>query len=186
MTILRTLVIALPLVAALGAAQADQYRFEMILFERPGGGGSETWPEAPEDLPETAGHTDLRSVAVGGRDLGREAAALDRQGMNVLAHIAWVQSPPPLASNSWYGLEAGRVSGLVRVRRGRFLHLDTDLVLHDAMNGQPYHVRHKRRMRSDELHYVDHPKVGVLVEATRIEPTAGVGADGEDAAAPGS
>ena len=29
-----------------------------------------------------------------------------------------------------------------------------------------------RRMRSDELHYLDHPKLGIVVRADRLKPQA--------------
>jgi hypothetical protein len=179
---LHLLGIVLLLVPAFAVAEADRYRFEIILFERAWDSGSEAWPEEPEDLPDTDGYTDLRSLAVGGLELGNEAAALRRQGMSILAHIAWVETPPSLGSEQWHRLDAGRLSGLVRVRRGRFLHLDTDLVLRDAASGQAYPIRHQRRMRSDELHYVDHPKVGLLIRATRLEPTTGTATDQAPAA----
>ena len=53
--------------------------------------------------------------------------------------------------------------------RGRYLHLDTDLVLRDAVSAQPYRIRLHRRLRSEELHHLDHPAIGVLV---RIDPIA--------------
>jgi hypothetical protein len=169
MTILRNFAITLSLLVVSITAQADAYRFEVILFERPGGGTSESWPETTEGLPETAGHTPLRAMAVGNLGLASQADALDRRGMSILGHFAWVQTPQGLGNTRWYTIDEGRLSGLVRVQRGRFLHLETDLVLRDAVTGQPYHVRHKRRMRSGELHYVDHPKVGILIRASKVE-----------------
>lgn len=166
---LNALAIALLALVLWSPAQADAYRFDMILFERPGGGASESWPEAPDALPQTPGHTALRAMAAGAPGLQGPADALSRRGMKILGHLAWVQSPPGLGDQRWYALDEGRLSGLVRVQRGRFLHLETDLVLRDAATGQPFHVRHKRRMRSDELHYVDHPKVGVLIQASRVD-----------------
>ena len=54
--------------------------------------------------------------------------------------------------------------------RGRFLHLDTDLLLRAPDSSQTYRVQLSRRMRSDELHYVDHPKLGILIRAERYLP----------------
>jgi hypothetical protein len=107
------------------------------------------------------------------------------------------QSPQPLLVQAGpryrdaFGLE-----GSVGVTLGRFLHFRTDLYYREPLLGsrpldraQPppgvapapdggptlrdlstagfMQIRESRRMRSGELHYLDHPKLGVLV---RIEP----------------
>ena len=75
------------------------------------------------------------------------------------------------------------LAGTVRVVITRYLHVYTDLVyrlpttnplaLEDAWQRQQvlvdYAVNSHRRMRSRELHYIDHPLLGILVEATPIE-----------------
>ena len=152
------------------AAISDVYELEMVIFERPGGGENEYWPELLEDTPEVSGAPRLESMAAGTRQLGPEAYSLNKHGMNVLEHIVWRQTPGSRASKRWYSLKGNRLSGLLRVTRGRFLHLETDLVLTDAATAQSYRVRLHRRMRSDELHYVDHPKIGILIQANRYQP----------------
>ncbi|MCG6869621.1 MAG: peptidoglycan binding protein CsiV [Gammaproteobacteria bacterium] len=75
--------------------------------------------------------------------------------------------------------------GTVTLGKGRYLHIDTDLVyrqpeivsVHDAATGaqtsrkelHQYPVRSHRRMRSGELHYIDHPLLGILVMVTRLQ-----------------
>ena len=75
------------------------------------------------------------------------------------------------------------LAGTVRVVITRYLHMYTDLVyrlpagnplaLEDAWQPQQvlvdYAINVHRRMRSRELHYIDHPLLGILVEATPIE-----------------
>jgi len=56
------------------------------------------------------------------------------------------------------------VNGTLKVRLGRFLHLDTRLVFTDANSGTSYRMNHSRKMRSRELHYIDNPKFGLLVK----------------------
>lgn len=152
------------------AAMSDVYEMEMVIFERPGGGENEYWPELLEDPPGIADAPRLESMAAGTRQLGPEAFSLNKRGMNVLEHIVWRQTPGGRNSKRWYSLEGNRLSGLLRVTRGRFLHLETDLILSDAATAQSYRIRLHRRMRSDELHYVDHPKIGILIQANRYEP----------------
>ncbi len=75
------------------------------------------------------------------------------------------------------------LDGTINIVITRYLHLYTDLVyriprtiptdIGAALNrGQAlvdYSVQSHRRMRSRELHYIDHPLVGILIEATPIE-----------------
>lgn len=67
------------------------------------------------------------------------------------------------------GLSAG-LSGRVAVSRGRYLHLTLDLVYEPPEEpGQRYTLRQTRRMRSNERHYIDHPKFGVIAVIMQSE-----------------
>jgi len=77
--------------------------------------------------------------------------------------------------------------GTVRLYRSRYLHFEADLLYHrpagragagstsgtagTAANWQPtlFRLRESRRMRSEEIHYLDHPLFGVLVQAHPFE-----------------
>jgi len=162
------------LLSGWGHAADDQaYRFEMVVFERPGGGSGEFWPDAPE-LPdrEQAGRVlgAQSPIPADERELGPVAYSLSRRGMVVHRHLAWQEVPASRNSQAWQWLDAGRLSGLVKLTRGRFLHLETDLVLRDTNTPSIYRVQLNRRMRSDELHYVDHPRIGIIIQATRVNP----------------
>lgn len=80
-------------------------------------------------------------------------------------------------------VETPPLYGYLRVYRERFLHLVTDLRYRrptslDAENRYPYLegaepifvMQDSRRMRSGELHYLDHPVLGILVRITPVEP----------------
>lgn len=161
-----TLAVLLPLLVV--TAHAEAYRFEMVVFERPDAApGADTGEISdPPDSANSAGA--LRRFAVGGRTLGGVAYTLKKKGMIVHEHIAWVQTPRGRNSKAWYDIGSGRLSGLVRVTRGRFLHIDADLYLRDADTAQPLRAMLYRRMRSDELHYLDHPKLGIVIRADRV------------------
>ncbi|MCB1724172.1 MAG: hypothetical protein KDJ39_10810 [Gammaproteobacteria bacterium] len=168
-SILATLLVTV--LAASSARAADVYRFEMVIFERPNADtGGEVWPDNPEppDLGSAVGSLEARSV--GGRALGPVAYTLNRRGLPVLEHIAWQQAPRGRDSEAWYSISSGRLSGLVRVTRGRYLHFEADLILRDATSSRPYRIRLYRRMRSDEVHYIDHPKLGIVIRADRLQP----------------
>ncbi|ABI57145.1 peptidoglycan binding protein CsiV [Alkalilimnicola ehrlichii MLHE-1] len=88
---------------------------------------------------------------------------------------AWM---PPQAPEEWApSLEPQRLYGLVRVYRERFLHAVIDLRYRrdtgdrDALlpAGAVHALQQSRRMRSDELHYLDHPVLGVLIQIRPVD-----------------
>jgi hypothetical protein len=104
-----------------------------------------------------------------------------------IAHFAWRQAvtdrqrarPVEVPSGN-RNPERAYVDGLARVSVERYLHLDLNLRLHlpatttEAISleyGVPeIRLRQKRRMRSNELHYFDHPRFGVIALITPYEP----------------
>jgi hypothetical protein len=92
-----------------------------------------------------------------------------------LAHFGWTQPGYPrdaakyLSINSLVPASAGLV-GQVALSRGRYLHLTLDLVYDapgaDGASSQRYVLRQTRRMRSNERHYLDHPRFGVIALVT--------------------
>jgi peptidoglycan-binding protein CsiV len=92
-----------------------------------------------------------------------------------LAHFGWTQPGYPrdtakyLPINSMVPAGSGLV-GQVALSRGRYLHLTLDLV-YDAPSaaGEPtqrFVLRQSRRMRSNERHYMDSPRFGVIAIVT--------------------
>lgn len=73
------------------------------------------------------------------------------------------------------------VNGTIKVRLGRFLHMETLLVYTDADTQQGFRLSQSRKMRSRELHYIDNPRFGILtrilpLEDTLLEETAAIDA----------
>jgi len=70
------------------------------------------------------------------------------------------------------------IDGTITVSRARYLHLWADLTyttrIATADNPTPtlqrFRMKQHRRMRSGEIHYLDHPMFGVVVLATPYEP----------------
>jgi hypothetical protein len=98
-----------------------------------------------------------------------------------VAHIGWTQ--PGFARNSakYLSVESlvpgsSGLQGQIALSRGRYLHLTLDLVLGSSASGdgQRYVLRQTRRMRSNERHYIDSPKFGVIAVIT---PSTGNEAD---------
>jgi hypothetical protein len=95
-----------------------------------------------------------------------------------LAHFGWTQpgfardGVQAMSINSLVPGSSG-VVGQVALWRGRYLHLTLDLVYEPRSaqeSGQRFVLRQTRRMRSNENHYLDHPRFGVIAV---IRPTAG-------------
>jgi len=97
------------------------------------------------------------------------------RGYQPLAHVGWTQpgfgrnSAKYLTLSSLVASSSG-VQGQIALTRGRYLHLTLDLV-YDATTTageapQRYVLRQTRRMRSNERHYIDSPKLGVIAVIT--------------------
>ena len=122
--------------------------------------------------------------------LGSEDGRLQRSNVyRVVFHRAWIQPVPdrdqlrPMLIQIRERPDAApRIEGILGITRGRYLHLDTRLwyavdttptaSADPATAGGPAYMelREQRRMRSGELHYLDHPKLGVLARVDPIQP----------------
>jgi Peptidoglycan-binding protein, CsiV len=97
------------------------------------------------------------------------------RGYQVIAHIGWTQPGFPRDTARFFNINAlvpptSGLIGQVALSRGRYLHLTLDLVYSPPTAGaesQPrYVLQQTRRMRSNERHYIDHPKFGVVAVIT--------------------
>lgn len=97
-----------------------------------------------------------------------------------LAHFGWTQPGYPrdsakyLPINSMVPAGSG-LQGQIALSRGRYLHLTLDLV-YDAPGAdggptQRFVLRQSRRMRSNERHYLDSPRFGVIAIVTPSGPS---------------
>jgi hypothetical protein len=174
-----------------------EYDIEMVLFLRDANPAGEYWPEDAEAPDPALAVTTVRGGRPP-RPLGMESAevvpsrpelvtplpeaayqlkphaeALRRQGLAPLMHVAWRQAVGDRDNRDWLWLDAPPMQGMVRISLGRYLHIDADLALRlDEGNPQQPKVirtRERRRMRSGELHYLDHPGFGLLVVITPHE-----------------
>jgi len=78
--------------------------------------------------------------------------------------------------------KATSIHGDIKLVLGRYLHLYTDLIYQQprtqpqpvwqTLNTSPfkyYPIKYHRKMRSKELHYIDHPLVGILILALPVK-----------------
>ena len=107
---------------------------------------------------------------------------------HVLVHKAWRQTgfaddaaiDIPIDSRKTSG-DVNNIHGSIKIVLGRYLHIYTDMIYQQPrkdtapiLYGQSqqykeYPINFHRRMRSKELHYLDHPLVGILVKAMPVK-----------------
>lgn len=100
--------------------------------------------------------------------LTSEAARLTRQGYEVLYHNAWLEQFSPNTQSTLMLVDPfGSFEGTVRIERLRYLHVYPEVNLYTAdgaeVPGTIIRLDESRRMRSKEIHYIDHPVLGMLV-----------------------
>jgi hypothetical protein len=99
-----------------------------------------------------------------------------------VAHVGWTQpgyarnAAKYLSVNTLVPATAG-LQGQIALTRGRYLHLTLDLTMDGAAMGETsrYVLRQTRRMRSNERHYIDSPKFGVIAVITPTGSTEPAG-----------
>ena len=112
---------------------------------------------------------------------------------NVLVHKAWRQTgladdaaiDMPIDSRPSNTVndtgDVNNIHGSIKIVLGRYLHIYTDLIYQQprvdtapvqygqSQQYKEYPINFHRRMRSKELHYLDHPMVGILVMAMPVK-----------------
>jgi hypothetical protein len=105
-----------------------------------------------------------------------------------LLRLAWIQKDPPAERGVAIRLRHGKpmiamtaagtaevypVDGWVALLAGRYLHLDTSFVTTEAREDAElasFRLRERRRLRRDEVHHLDSPRLGLVVRAQRADP----------------
>ena len=167
------------------AVQPDSYDVEVIIFTyRYPDSGGEQWPvRMPEQLASAGLYNSdqISELPVDAYKLNGISNGLRQSSSySVVFHRAWRQPVYDAANAVAYPVhgvpENGRnsVDGSVRLIRERFLHLDADLFMTPAgsrsMGMEPdsllaapvFTLREKRRIKSNTVHYFDHPHFGMI------------------------
>jgi len=160
--------------------------------------GNPNWTETVNLLPHPSDDEALQPYALLPRTTWRLSAqfnALQRthDGTEPLFHQAWRQpvTASRAAQNIYLGPDLIRKNGappppfegLIKISVNRYLHVELDILLRGANNGLPFSTpdavlspnrgsirfHANRRMRSGELHYIDHPRMGALILISRVE-----------------
>lgn len=104
------------------------------------------------------------------------------EDLDIIWHGRWMQPVPsrsagePLMLAMQAAPSRGQLSGTLQVTLGRYLHFDAKLWLEQppqsSATAVPYmQLKQARTMRSGELHYLDHPRMGILVRIDPLPPS---------------
>ncbi len=168
---LLALVTAVMPAAALSAAGTTLYDIEVLVFEnrQPGLEGGETWKETTKENAELNQAALPEGAPAPDSALSQAAAALERGGQHrILVHRRWQQTAEAKTASAPLRLQsAGReLDGTMRFYLNRLLYVEMDLVLQGV--GTAYPLTEHRRVRPQEIHYFDHPRLGALVRVTAV------------------
>jgi hypothetical protein len=122
--------------------------------------------------PPTTPTTSFPALAAGKFKLTTIADTLKRsRNYQPLAHFGWTQPGFPRGEPHYMSIDGlvpadAGLSGQIALSRGRYLHLTLELAYESPEGGGRMVLRQTRRMRSNERHYIDHPKFGVIAIIT--------------------
>ena len=188
--------VLVPAGKALAQTPDDFYRAEVVIVERLADPSAieEQMAGMPVEPPlsgirslwvEDANGNRASDVRLAARNelyLNQAAARLENSGnYRVLATAGWYQTFPPnyngspmrVAVGKWLGGAGERaVEGHIEIDRQRYLHVKVHL--NHWQEGEEQQelitwIRETRRMRSQEIHFIDSPTIGVLVFFRKIE-----------------
>lgn len=185
---------ALPLLlaAALAApAQADTatYTVDLLVFVQGGADGESPLAVTPHDFGRVYEPDDsaaLRAVGIhilstDGGGLASVATHFGAPRYQRLASLSWVQSNPPDGRGPALHIHGGgsvetpfgsvpALDGTVTLHGGFYLHVDANLIWtqRDASgNAVSFHLDENRRLRLNEIHYLDNARIGVITRVRR-------------------
>ena len=165
--------------AASTAEGGKRYQIELVVFENKNStpAGGEHWRSEAPPL-ETAGALVPDDGLPPDSRLAPALAALEKDATyRILAQKKWAQAGDEKKSSKPAIVQAGtELEGLAQFYVSRFLHIELDIRFCPAdapvsEAGAPvvFRLEEKRRIKSQETHYFDHPKFGVLLRVTPLK-----------------
>lgn len=176
------------------AVHAEAYRMDLIVFlDRNAPGEAGRRASLPSSINAIALDNAAALQAAGIRLLPETDFALQESWQRLrnskrfqpLLRLAWVQQDPPAERGPALRLRLGQQQGLTDAEGGafliapvegsvalllnRYLMLDADLS-YTQPNGSSFRLRERRRMKRDELHHLDSPRLGVIARVGKATP----------------
>lgn len=155
-------------------AEGSDYQIELMIFAQ-NMPNSEVFEQTesqikwPADLTELSVYKKADAIS-----LADAYAALSKDPVyKPVMHVAWLQSIAEGALGSPVHIQGaeGVLNGFVRIQRGQTLQLIVDLeYMPGQVNGEAliYRLNENRRIKLDEVHYLDHPKFGVVAKISQL------------------
>ena len=190
-------ILAVLLIMGSAPAHAETWRVDLIVFRFLGGIDEQgRMPQGPSPL-NAIELDDLGALSAAGITVLPDAEfGLDGQWNKLksspqfrpMIRIAWTQNDPPSENGPRLRLRAGNklkikdeaglneqefqeVDGTIALHLGRFLHLDAAMIFTaDGEPPQSWMLSESRKMRSDEAHHLDSPRLGLIAKVTKWGP----------------
>lgn len=182
------------------AAQAPVYRVDLIVYLDRQGTTRDGLPPLKRPAAGLSLQDGAALAAAGIRVLPESDFGLETEWRRLsnardyqpLVRLAWEQRQPPSQRGARIDIAFGQpfelvmpdayttevrtpLGGSVSLTLSRYLHLDVDLqyLRPPGAGARAYRLREQRRMRRDELHYLDSALIGVLARVSRVDGQAG-------------
>jgi len=145
-------------------AESKSYKIELLVFaqDKP---SSEVFDQYDSQIQWPTRLVDISKFPQAPLSLTGIRAKLQRTvGYHPLLHTAWIQAigSNRISTAVHFTNNSGTVNGFFRIQRGHYLHLITDLE-YTPDGSLIYRLNEKRRFKLKEIHYLDHPRFGVIV-----------------------
>ncbi|WP_031435123.1 CsiV family protein [Methylomarinum vadi] len=158
--------------SAAGLADSKAFKIEVVVFaqDQP---TSEVldqleseidWPRRLADLNNYP-QVDPQYISLNGISAKLRRTA----GYRPLLHVAWTQEVPADSIGTAVQLQnpSGSLNGFIRIQRGHYLYLIADME-YNPTGSLYYRLDEKRRIKLNEIHYLDHPKFGIIARVTPL------------------
>lgn len=161
---IKTIFVLLVILASFAShsVRAKDYHVEALIFSN---SEPQTAYESTHYVPIAEVRSDAPTWPLERSMLNDEAAAITRSpSYQLIAHYSWGQEALPTSESAIYPVAAAEVQGWLKIYASHLLFANLDL----DFNG--YRMTEKRRLKLNEKHFFDHPKFGVLLRVSRLEP----------------
>lgn len=166
-------------VAAAAAPAPSSYNVEIVVFQSELAeleGGEQLAGARPRDLLADLAIAEPPAAPAAEGELSAIVQALEKDARyRVLVHQQWTQTAEAKSATKPVRITdpGQKLDGVFRFYLSRFLHVEMNLLLQDGAAANPgetlvYRLQEHRRVRTQELHYFDHPKFGALVRVTAL------------------
>lgn len=193
-----TALILLLLLLLSSQSYADQwYQVELVVFEQIDTVTDEQWPTMPDELMTGSLTPDMANTFIqpaSNENLNNIAERLNRSPQyRVHYHQSWKQFIMRKGRAKAVNIIStdGMIEGTIRLDKATYLHASLDLWLKentglknswsdsspqgtDLSGPRNPHLDESRRIRSKELYFFDHPKLGALLKLTPIKTPAAI------------